>query len=91
MKRRKTHFHQLPCGASIILGNNGFIWISPTRGEDAEGGFTQNLEVVPETERETISRYLISFFTDLMFILRHYDIKDASQHLIKSKTLVNQC
>jgi len=56
VKRRKTHFHQLPCGASIILGNNGFIWISPTRGEDAEGGFTQNLEVVPETERETISR-----------------------------------
>jgi len=56
VKRRKTHFHQLPCGASIILGNNGFIWISPTRGEDAEGGFTQNLEVVPEGERETIAR-----------------------------------
>merc|ERR1712212_1331899 len=34
IKRRKTHFHQLPCGASIILGNNGFIWISPVRAED---------------------------------------------------------
>eukprot|EP00088_Acartia_fossae_P017130 TRINITY_DN1969_c0_g1_i4.p1 TRINITY_DN1969_c0_g1~~TRINITY_DN1969_c0_g1_i4.p1 ORF type:complete len:302 (-),score=46.55 TRINITY_DN1969_c0_g1_i4:281-1186(-) len=63
VKRRKTHFHQLPCGASIILGNNGFIWISPTQGggemdtsEGGGGGFTQNLEVVPESERETIAR-----------------------------------
>jgi hypothetical protein len=31
IKRRKTHFHQLPCGASVILGNNGFVWIYPTR------------------------------------------------------------
>jgi len=56
VKRRKTHFHQLPCGASIILGNNGFIWIHPTRGEDEGGGFSQNLEVVPEGEREIIAR-----------------------------------
>ncbi len=33
IKRRKTHFHQLPCGASVIMGNNGFVWISPTRCE----------------------------------------------------------
>merc|ERR1719391_704106 len=47
VKRRKTHFHQLPCGVSVILGNNGFIWIYPTRGgEDEAGGFTQNLEIV---------------------------------------------
>jgi len=57
IKRRKTHFHQLDCGASIILGNNGFIWIYPTRGgEDEVGGFTQNLEVVSEGEREIIAR-----------------------------------
>ncbi|XP_058066661.1 exosome complex component RRP4 isoform X2 [Anopheles bellator] len=62
IRRRKTHFHNLPCGASIILGNNGFIWIAPilnTEGEDAghSGGFTQNLEdVVPKEDRETIAR-----------------------------------
>jgi len=57
IKRRKTHFHQLDCGASIILGNNGFIWIYPTRGgEDEAGGFTQNLEIVTEGEREIIAR-----------------------------------
>ncbi|EDS25966.1 exosome complex exonuclease RRP4 [Culex quinquefasciatus] len=59
IKRRKTHFHNLPCGASIILGNNGFIWISPvvnTEGEDG-GGFTQNLdEAVSKQDREVISR-----------------------------------
>merc|ERR1719433_1078809 len=34
IKRRKTHFHQLPCGASVILGNNGFVWVSPTQHEE---------------------------------------------------------
>lgn len=59
VKRRKTHFHNLPCGASIILGNNGFIWISPTVNSEVEGdgGFAQNLtEVVPRADREVISR-----------------------------------
>ncbi|PNF39909.1 Exosome complex component RRP4 [Cryptotermes secundus] len=60
VKRRKTHFHNLPCGASMILGNNGFIWICPTVSEDEEnglGGFTENLlEVVPRTDREVIAR-----------------------------------
>lgn len=39
IQRRKTHFHNLPCGASIILGNNGFIWISPMM--NSEGGGKQ--------------------------------------------------
>ncbi|KAK4881116.1 hypothetical protein RN001_004435 [Aquatica leii] len=59
IKRSKTHFHNLPVGASIILGNNGFIWISSTvsNEEDNVGGFVQNLEeVVPRTDRETIGR-----------------------------------
>ncbi|XP_058464551.1 exosome complex component RRP4 [Malaya genurostris] len=59
VKRRKTHFHNLPCGASIILGNNGFIWISPMVNSEAEGGggFTQNLEEsVSKQDREVISR-----------------------------------
>lgn len=47
IKRRKTHFHVLPCGASVILGNNGFIFIGPTVSHTEEtGGFVQNLEEV---------------------------------------------
>ncbi|XP_018332099.1 exosome complex component RRP4 [Agrilus planipennis] len=59
IKRSKTHFHNLPVGISIILGNNGFIWICPpiNNEEDNVGGFVQNLEeVIPRTERETIGR-----------------------------------
>jgi len=56
VKRQKSHFHNLPCGASIILGNNGFIWICPTINEDLAGGFVQNLEAVPQVDRQTISR-----------------------------------
>uniref|UniRef100_A0A1A9UUA7 Uncharacterized protein n=1 Tax=Glossina austeni TaxID=7395 RepID=A0A1A9UUA7_GLOAU len=60
VKRRKTHFHSLPCGASIILGNNGFIWIAPTTDTDVDGGdggFSQNLtEVIPKADREVIAR-----------------------------------
>ncbi|XP_055456723.1 exosome complex component RRP4 isoform X2 [Psammomys obesus] len=58
VKRQKTHFHDLPCGASVILGNNGFIWIYPTpehKDEDA-GGFIANLEPVALGDREVISR-----------------------------------
>ncbi|XP_039576237.1 exosome complex component RRP4 [Passer montanus] len=58
VKRQKTHFHDLPCGASVILGNNGFIWIYPTpeQKDDEAGGYTANLEPVPLSEREVISR-----------------------------------
>lgn len=59
IKRCKTHFHNLTCGASVILGNNGFIWISPTVNADVEatGGYTQNLtEAIPRSDREVIVR-----------------------------------
>lgn len=59
VKRRKTHFHILPCGASIILGNNGYIWIAPTINKEVEGfgGFTQNLkDAISKEDREIIIR-----------------------------------
>ncbi|XP_034048720.1 exosome complex component RRP4 [Thalassophryne amazonica] len=60
IKRQKTHFHNLPCGASIILGNNGFVWLYPTptqqEEEDDTGGFYTNLEPVVLSDREVISR-----------------------------------
>jgi len=30
VKRYKTHFHSLPCGADVILGRNGYVWIQET-------------------------------------------------------------
>lgn len=59
IKRRKTRFHDLPCGASVILGNNGYIFVGPTvqSNEETGGGFVQNLdEAVSKPEREVIAR-----------------------------------
>ncbi len=48
VRRRKTHFHNLPCGAALILGCNGYVWISPIGSEDESlsGGYVQNLDQV---------------------------------------------
>uniref|UniRef100_A0A1D5QXZ6 Exosome component 2 n=1 Tax=Macaca mulatta TaxID=9544 RepID=A0A1D5QXZ6_MACMU len=73
VKRQKTHFHDLPCGASVILGNNGFIWIYPTpeHKEEEAGGFIANLEPVSLADREVISRLrncVISLVTQRMML-----------------------
>ncbi|XP_061590090.1 exosome complex component RRP4 [Cololabis saira] len=57
IKRQKSHFHNLPCGASIILGNNGYVWLFPTSEQDEQaGGFYTDLEPVSLSDREVISR-----------------------------------
>lgn len=57
IKRQKTHFHNLPCGASIILGNNGFVWLypTPTQQEEEAGGFYTSLEVGAITNKQHYS------------------------------------
>ncbi|VDK81046.1 unnamed protein product [Litomosoides sigmodontis] len=59
VKRRKSHFHTLPCGVSVIFGRNGYIWIAPVASEEQNmtGGYSQNLEeVVPMKIRSVIAR-----------------------------------
>nr|KAF7427084.1 hypothetical protein H0235_006778 [Vespula pensylvanica] len=58
IKRKKTHFHNLENGASLILGNNGYVWIGAnTQDTDkSEGGFTQDLSRVPQDNREVCAR-----------------------------------
>ena len=34
IRRVKTHFCSLPCGVDVVLGNNGYIWISPSLTEE---------------------------------------------------------
>jgi exosome complex component RRP4 len=48
IKRQKVHFVNLPNGVSIILGRNGFIWVTTTAIQEASkksGGFTPFLKV----------------------------------------------
>lgn len=65
VKRCKTHFLNLPCGATVIVGNNGYIWISPLENEDATpaDGLANSLEndtnaprQIQHSDRETIAR-----------------------------------
>ncbi|CAG4925789.1 unnamed protein product [Colias eurytheme] len=62
IRRRKNHFHNLPCGISIIVGNNGFIWISPQQQEhnmaveeDRDDSETY-LQPISRSDREAIAR-----------------------------------
>ena len=58
IRRQKNHFHNLPCGASMILGNNGFVWICPTLHEETAGGFVQDLEVFIQILHEKIQHLM---------------------------------
>ncbi|ORY93067.1 hypothetical protein BCR43DRAFT_444922 [Syncephalastrum racemosum] len=63
VQRCKSQFHTLPCGVDVILGLNGYIWVSKklqnlaTEGEvDAQIMYSaQNDPILPE-ERQTIAR-----------------------------------
>lgn len=55
IKRCKIHFHSLPCGVQVILGNNGYVWICPLPSEEGTK-FFQSVDMVPEVTREAISR-----------------------------------
>eukprot|EP00058_Branchiostoma_floridae_P002654 XP_002588142.1 hypothetical protein BRAFLDRAFT_118871 [Branchiostoma floridae] len=90
VKRRKTHFHNLPCGASVILGNNGYVWISPTVNDE---------KPVPSTDREVIARLrncilslathkLMLYDTSVLYAYeasRQYQVKDLLQPDIAEK------
>ncbi|XP_054161765.1 exosome complex component RRP4-like [Oppia nitens] len=54
IERRKNHFHKLPIGVSVILGNNGFVWISKII--DESGGHIIDYTDVSLEDREKIAR-----------------------------------
>ena len=57
IERRKTHFHNLPFGAHVIIGCNGAIWISQPVPEGAEsGGFVHSTEPISLDERQIMAR-----------------------------------
>lgn len=68
VKRCKNHFHNMLCGASIILGNNGYIWISTQVTDDHQqpqmrfqtpadsADRNKKAEPVTREERETIAQ-----------------------------------
>ncbi|XP_022660702.1 exosome complex component RRP4-like [Varroa jacobsoni] len=55
IKRCKTHLHNLANGVHLIIGLNGFIWVTPDTEVDSSK-FTQNHEQVAFPLREAICR-----------------------------------
>ncbi|KAI8324126.1 hypothetical protein GQ54DRAFT_257166 [Martensiomyces pterosporus] len=59
--RSRSHFHTLPCGVDIVLGVNGYIWVSkhvPASKVEANAEliYSDKNEHITDTERETIAR-----------------------------------
>lgn len=56
VKRCKTHFLNLPCGATLILGNNGYVWISPLNEEEAKltDGQTDRLVIEDTPSKQVV-------------------------------------
>jgi exosome complex component RRP4 len=62
VKRSKSHFITLPCGVDVVLGLNGYIWISkhvyisPDIANQPEGLYSNQNDEISISERETIAR-----------------------------------
>ncbi|ORX72114.1 hypothetical protein DL89DRAFT_221418 [Linderina pennispora] len=59
--RSRTHLHRLPCGVDVVLGVNGYIWISKHVSAakveaNAEHMYSDQNELISDEERETIAR-----------------------------------
>ena len=68
VKRCKNHFHNMLCGASIILGNNGYIWISPIVSDDHQQPQYRfqtptGVSSVEKEEKVSTSKFIILVFS----------------------------
>lgn len=70
VKRAKKHFHALPCGVEVILGNNGYIFISEhTRRDESEERSKQTCDHPSIDMRRRIARVRNSIVAlDMEFI-----------------------
>ncbi|XP_067215393.1 uncharacterized protein Naam [Linepithema humile] len=58
IQRKKTHYHNLDNGVTLILGNNGYVWIGANiqNVDKSEGGFTEDLSKIPVENRNVCAR-----------------------------------
>lgn len=52
----KQRMHDLPCGARVVFGANGYVYITPTVPQDQGSTYTVNFEEIPVEIRKTIGR-----------------------------------
>lgn len=57
VRRCKTHMHNLSYGATVILGNNGYIWIGPLMSTERDLSVrTKEHESITISDRKVIAR-----------------------------------
>lgn len=56
VKRCKTHMHNLHCGATVILGNNGYVWIGPVMHDMDLSLRDVKRVTIKKSDREVIAR-----------------------------------
>lgn len=52
----KQRMHDLPCGARVVFGANGYVYITPTVPQEQASTYIVNFEEVPVEVRKTIGR-----------------------------------
>ncbi|KDR68019.1 hypothetical protein GALMADRAFT_257580 [Galerina marginata CBS 339.88] len=105
VRRLKSHFLTLPCGVDLILGLNGYIWISKhvkeneqegEEGFDAEAVYSNVNDEIDESTRTAISRVthiirvLTSHFIPLTDTLLLEAYEWAVEHETDVKDLLQQ-
>jgi exosome complex component RRP4 len=69
VRRLKSHFIALPCGVDLILGLNGYIWVSKhIKESDQEGEEGFDAEAVYSNQNDVsnehiLRNYLLSFLS----------------------------
>ena len=60
VRRLKSHFLTLPCGVDLILGLNGYIWISKHIKENEQGEEGFDAEAVYSNVNDVCGVYSLS-------------------------------
>ncbi|XP_015379833.1 PREDICTED: exosome complex component RRP4 [Diuraphis noxia] len=98
IKRSKNHFHNLSAGVSVILGNNGYIWIEPTNDNKDPVGFEVDLQqVVDIGDRQTISRVrnvvlALSYYKMLIYDTSiQYALEESNKYTVSDLLTAEAC
>jgi len=99
VQRLKSHFLTLPCGVDLILGLNGYIWVSKhvkeneqegEEGFDAEAVYSNVNDEIDEATRTAISRvtHIIRVLTSHFIPLTDTLLLEAYEWTIEQETNV---
>ncbi|PPQ69502.1 hypothetical protein CVT26_002848 [Gymnopilus dilepis] len=97
VRRLKSHFLTLPCGVDLILGLNGYIWVSKhvkeneqegEEGFDAEAVYSNVNDEIDEATRTAISRvmHIIRMLTSHFIPLTDTLLLEAYEWAIEHET-----